>query len=240
MSLACALIGRGPPLVHAATNASVAIDGTSSAAPSTGTAPSRARRVARRPHSAWDGHCAGDRRLGIVYGRQRSPGEPARLNHDAVPRGSRAAAPSSIKSWEFRNHALTQASDPELAVADIERPKIIYNSATGKFVMWTHKENGRNYEEARAAVAVSDTVDGNYTWRGSFRAPGNEMSRDMTLFKDDDGTAYQVSAARDNADLRIYKLTADYTAYDKQVADPGTASTVRRRPCSSGTASISC
>ena len=43
----------------------------------------------------------------------------------------------------------------------------MYNAATGKFVMWMHKENGTDYSEARAAVAVSDTVDGNYTWRAA-------------------------------------------------------------------------
>lgn len=37
--------------------------------------------------------------------------------------------------------------------------------------MWMHKENGKDYNEARAAVAVSDTIDGNYTWLGSFRPP---------------------------------------------------------------------
>jgi hypothetical protein len=34
----------------------------------------------------------------------------------------------------------------------------------------------------------------------------------MTVFRDDDGTAYLISATRVNADLNIYRLTADYTA----------------------------
>ncbi|MEJ8672952.1 RICIN domain-containing protein [Streptomyces sp. MS1.AVA.1] len=121
---------------------------------------------------------------------------------------------TDLKNWEFRRDVLTRDSDPELALAGIERPKVIYNSATGKFVMWMHKEmNGQNYTEARAAVAVSDTVDGDYSWQGSFRPPSGTTSRDQTLFKDDDGTAYQISSADGNADLRIYKLNADYTGY---------------------------
>ncbi|XXS77737.1 family 43 glycosylhydrolase [Sorangium sp. So ce176] len=88
-------------------------------------------------------------------------------------------------------------------------PKVIYNSSTGQHVMWMHKENATDYGEARAAVATSSTVDGGYSYRGSFRPLGH-MSRDITLFKDDDGAAYMISAARENADLHIYRLTPDY------------------------------
>ncbi|MER5832819.1 RICIN domain-containing protein [Streptomyces sp. NPDC002130] len=127
---------------------------------------------------------------------------------------------TDLKNWEFRNHVLTEASDPELATANIERPKVMYNASTGKFVMWMHKENGTDYSEARAAVAVSDTVDGNYTWKGSFRPLGQHMSRDITVFTDTDGAGYMISAARENYDLQIYRLTADYTGIASLVANP--------------------
>ncbi|MEW2613866.1 RICIN domain-containing protein [Streptomyces sp. NPDC047880] len=127
---------------------------------------------------------------------------------------------TDLKNWEFRNHVLTEASDPELATANIERPKVMYNAATGKFVMWMHKENGTDYSEARAAVAVSDTVDGDYTWKGSFRPLGQHMSRDITVFVDTDGAGYMISAARENYDLHIYRLTADHTGVASLVANP--------------------
>ncbi|KUN21959.1 beta-xylosidase [Streptomyces antibioticus] len=127
---------------------------------------------------------------------------------------------TDLKNWEFRNNVLTQSSAAELGTAYIERPKVIYNASTGKFVMWMHKENGTDYSEARAAVAVSDTVDGSYTYQGSFRPLGQYMSRDITTYVDTDGTAYMVSAANENYDLHIYKLTADYTAIDSLVANP--------------------
>ncbi|WP_314224401.1 RICIN domain-containing protein [Streptomyces zaehneri] len=127
---------------------------------------------------------------------------------------------TDLKNWEFRNHVLTQSSDSELASANIERPKVMYNASTGKFVMWMHKENGADYSEARAAVAVSDTVDGNYTWQGSFRPLDQHMSRDITVFVDSDGAGYMISAARENYDLQIYRLTADYTGIASLVADP--------------------
>ncbi|MFC8392233.1 RICIN domain-containing protein [Streptomyces sp. NPDC057238] len=127
---------------------------------------------------------------------------------------------TDLKNWEFRNHVLTEDSHPELATANIERPKVMYNAATGQFVMWMHKENGSDYSEARAAVAVSDTVDGDYTWRGSFRPLGQHMSRDITVFTDTDGAGYMVSAARENYDLHIYRLTADHTGIASLVANP--------------------
>jgi hypothetical protein len=116
---------------------------------------------------------------------------------------------TDLMNWEFRNNVLTQSSHAELGVANIERPKVIYNSSTGRYVMWMHKENGSNYSEARAAVASSATVDGSYTYHGSFRPLGQHMSRDITLYNDN-GTAYMISAADENYDLHIYRLTSDF------------------------------
>ncbi|KUO03119.1 family 43 glycosylhydrolase [Streptomyces caeruleatus] len=141
-------------------------------------------------------------------------------NSDNTFRYVDAYRSTDLKNWEFRNHVLTQSSAAELATANIERPKVMYNASTGKFVMWMHKENGTDYSEARAAVAVSDTVDGNYTWQGSFRPLGQHMSRDITVFVDTDGTGYMASAARENYDLQIYRLTSDYTGIAALVADP--------------------
>jgi beta-xylosidase len=39
---------------------------------------------------------------------------------------------------------------------------------------------------------------------------GGQMSRDMTLFLDDDGAAYHVHAAEDNGTLHISRLTDDF------------------------------
>src|SRR5262245_34471431 len=38
---------------------------------------------------------------------------------------------TDLRTWEFRNNVLTQASSAELNVANIERPKVIYNASTG-------------------------------------------------------------------------------------------------------------
>lgn len=70
----------------------------------------------------------------------------------------------------------------------IERPKVIRNDKTGQYVMWLHIDSP-DYRDARTGVATSSTVCGEYEYRGSFRPLGFQ-SRDMGLFKDDDGTGY--------------------------------------------------
>ncbi|KAL1875329.1 hypothetical protein VTK73DRAFT_10113 [Phialemonium thermophilum] len=89
----------------------------------------------------------------------------------------------------------------------IERPKVLYNDRTGKYVLWMHVDSS-NYGEAKAGVATGDSVCGKYTYLRSFRPLGYQ-SRDMGLFKDDDGTAYLLTEDRENG-LRIGKLTDDY------------------------------
>ena len=140
-----------------------------------------------------------------------------------------------LESWCFCNHILTVdspsgvyycTSDKTLEVpgqqasigvgCNIERPKVIYNERTKKYVMWMHWELPNDYREARCAVAVCDTIDGDYTSLGRFNPIGH-MSRDCTLFVDDDGNAYFISTARDNLDLHIYKLSEDYLSIDRLV-----------------------
>lgn len=115
-------------------------------------------------------------------------------------------------NWTFEGIAL--AAEPEISGSDlhpskvIERPKVIYNPATRKFVMWVHAESA-DYSKAAAGVAVSDTPAGPFTYIGSFR-PNNSMSRDQTLFVDDDGRAYQFYSSEENQTMHISELTDDY------------------------------
>jgi hypothetical protein len=119
-------------------------------------------------------------------------------------------ASKDLVTWEFRNAIITRSTATQLNTSDriIERPKVIYNDANKQYVMWVHFENG-NYSEASAGVFTSPTVDGNYTFVKSFKPLGN-MSRDCNLFKDDDGKAYFMSSANENADMMVYQLTDDY------------------------------
>jgi hypothetical protein len=140
----------------------------------------------------------------------------------------------------------------------IERPKVLYNSKTRKFVMWFHLElKNKGYAAARAAVAVADNPVGPYTYLRSYRPnasvwpiqypeawkqplPGEDtlkwwtenwkkavteglfvrkaftegqMSRDMTVFVDDDGKAYHIHSSEENLTLHIAELTDDYLSF---------------------------
>jgi len=66
---------------------------------------------------------------------------------------------TNFKDWEFRNHILRRSTHSELADANIERPKVIYNPQTNQFIMWAHKELSSDYSQARACVAVCNTID---------------------------------------------------------------------------------
>ena len=122
----------------------------------------------------------------------------------------------------------------------IERPKVVYNAKTKRFVMWFHLEHyGKGYGTARAAVAVAEKVTGPYRFYQSHRPNKGEwpigydpdtvkddkvsllkrdhskgqMSRDMTIFVDDDGRAYHIGSAEENYTLHISLLTDDYLRF---------------------------
>lgn len=116
-----------------------------------------------------------------------------------------------LRNWKYEGLVLRASADPkhDLHVSKVlERPKVVYNAKTGKFVMWAHVESA-DYSKAAAGVAVSDTPTGPFAYLGSFR-PNNAMSRDQTVFVDDDGKAYQFASSEDNKTMYINELTDDY------------------------------
>lgn len=121
---------------------------------------------------------------------------------------------TDLKNWTLGNSILTKNSATELNSSKIERPKVIYNAATNKYVLWAHYENGTDYGLARVAVATSSTPDGSFTYQGSFR-PLDYESRDMTVFADTDGKGYLITASKKNGGandtMAIFQLTSDYT-----------------------------
>lgn len=118
-------------------------------------------------------------------------------------------ASKDLVTWEHRNKIITTATDPLLASDRIiERPKIIYNDKTNMYVMWAHWDNTA-YTDSNAGIFKSPTIDGNYAYVNHIK-PGGHDSRDSTLFKDDNGSAYFISVANNNSDLWVYPLSDDY------------------------------
>ncbi len=166
---------------------------------------------------------------------------------------------NDLLNWIYKGVALPVSEDENsdfVKGSVMERPKVIYNPKTEKYVMWFHLElKGKGYSAARAAVAVSNKITGPYTYIGSKRINlgqfpynmpenirnlnfnlqdfekwwtpewykavenglfikkdlnGGQMSRDMTLYVDDDGKAYHIYASEENLTLHIAELTDDF------------------------------
>lgn len=90
----------------------------------------------------------------------------------------------------------------------VERPKVIYNDENKQFVMWMHIDQ-QGYKYARQGVAISKNPTGPFEFINSVRPNGFE-SRDMTIFKDDDGKAYAIYSSENNKTLHLSILTDDY------------------------------
>lgn len=80
---------------------------------------------------------------------------------------------TDLYNWKKENIALAVETDQNSDIVKgciIERPKVVYNKKTGKFVMWFHLElKGKGYAAARSGVAVSDNVTGPYKFIRSQR-----------------------------------------------------------------------
>lgn len=167
-----------------------------------------------------------------------------------------------LYNWKDEGIALKVSNDPASPIVRgciLERPKVIFNPRTKKFVMWFHLEpKGRGYTGALSGVAVADNVTGPFEFIAAFRPnagvwPENtsvevrrelspeeaaqvaglelsggpvpyypkhllfrrdfadgQMARDMTLFMDDDGSAYHLYTSEANGTLHISRLNDDF------------------------------
>ena len=178
--------------------------------------------------------------------------------------GFRCYSSRNLRDWKNEGivlHVMPEGSGHELEKGCImERPKVIHNPKTGKYVMWFHYEpKGVEYAGARSGLAVGDSPVGPFEFLRTLRpnaghfprnyperlkqAPvaasgsgtysgghlpvhpdslnivkrdfeAGQMARDMTLFVDDDGTAYHIYASEENSTLHVSRLTDDYLSHD--------------------------
>lgn len=199
---------------------------------------------------------------GIYYwfGEHKIAGEAGNAAHVGV----HVYSSRDLYNWRDDGIALAVSDDLKSPITRgciLERPKVIYNVRTKKFVMWFHLEpKDAGYSGALSGVAVADKVTGPFQFLRAFRpnagvwpmnvpesdqfplskeqsarlaeldlggAPrpwypkqllfrrdfiGGQMARDMTLFVDDDGTAYHIYASESNGTLHISRLTDDFLA----------------------------
>ena len=104
---------------------------------------------------------------------------------------------TNLVEWKYEGALLSKTSSGDLGPNRVvERPKVIYNKSTKKYVLWMHIDDS-GYAEAKAGVATGDSVCGKYTYIGASK-PLGFSSRDMGLYVDDDDKAYLLTEDRSN------------------------------------------
>jgi len=130
---------------------------------------------------------------------------------DAV--GFSCYSSTDLHCWHHEGIVLHSSDDPSHPLwkgGVMERPKVIYSTKTGKYVMWFHLDSA-DYELAHAACAVADRPEGPFRYLHHL-APNRRDSRDMTLYEDPrSGKAYLVHSGDWNKTLYFSELTEDRT-----------------------------
>ena len=88
---------------------------------------------------------------------------------------------TDLLHWHFEGVALPSNNDPASELGHhrvVERPKVIYNHATRRFVMWMHIDSA-DYLEARGGVAVSESPTGPFVYLGSRRPDAGHTPQNM-------------------------------------------------------------
>jgi hypothetical protein len=143
---------------------------------------------------------------------------------------------SNLLDWKREGVVLSREALPrgDGRATFVERPKVIFNPRTGKYVLWSHLEQ-RGYRYARAGIAVSENATGPFTFFHAIRPITNDFGfreddssrqkqqggtfRDMNLFVDDDGRAYVFYAAEDNYTMYVVRLNAEFTGPEQPMAE---------------------
>lgn len=141
-------------------------------------------------------------------------GEDRSADNDPERRYVACYSSRDLVHWRFRAKVLALADPEKLGPRWVlERPKVFVNRGTGRFVMYAHLDDAR-YKLARVMVAVSDRIDGPYSYVKSFR-PLDQESRDIGQFVDDDGSAYLIFESRPTRGFFVARLTGDFMNVEK-------------------------
>jgi hypothetical protein len=153
------------------------------------------------------------------YGEDRTPGG------NGVVSGYSS---TNLFDWKREGAVLSREDLPQVndRPTFVERPKVLFNPRTGKFVMWMHLEQP-GYQYARAGIAVSDHPTGPFTFLKAIRPitapvevadpdPDHQREfggtfRDMNVFLDDDGKAYVFYASEGNWTMYVVRLNDEFT-----------------------------
>lgn len=104
------------------------------------------------------------------FGEHKTEGEAGNLANVGI----HCYSSKDLYHWTDQGIALSVvANDPSSDIAKgciLERPKVIFNPKTKKYVLWFHLEpKGGGYSGAMSGIAVSDRVTGPYTYLKALR-----------------------------------------------------------------------
>jgi len=134
--------------------------------------------------------------------------------------GIRCYSSKDLVNW--RDEGVVLRPEPNEPTSDLhpskvcERPKVVFNQLTRKFVMWVHIDT-EDYKSARAGVATADYPAGPFQYLGSVNPEGQD-SRDQTVFQDNDTKAYRIYSSENNDTTYVSLLTDDYLKHSGKFA----------------------
>lgn len=140
--------------------------------------------------------------------------------------GVRCYSSDDLYNWKDEGYLLEANDDinsPLCRRRVIDRPHIIYNKKTNKYVMWMKltgtPDKPQDWSTQHAGIAVSDTFLGKYTFVNEF-FPGGEQMGDFDFVKDDNSEDMYVYFSHiigpNPADVLCMKLTDDYLCVEDE------------------------
>lgn len=103
--------------------------------------------------------------------------------YDGPQKGVACYSSNDLRNWKNEGIVMKMSEnrcDPVVEGDKIERPKVIYNEKTGKYVMWLHHElGGKGYGAAFAACAVADNPLGPFKGVSTGRVNAGRHPRNM-------------------------------------------------------------
>ena len=104
------------------------------------------------------------------YGEHKTEGTAGNVAHVGV----HCYSSKDLYNWKDEGIALAVTHEEDSDIREgmvIERPKVIHNAGTGKYVMWFHLERDpQYYTDGRTGIAVADSPTGPFTYIRCTRA----------------------------------------------------------------------
>ncbi len=129
--------------------------------------------------------------------------------HRGEPGGASCYSSTDLYNWKNEGVVIEKGD-----IRIFERPKVVYDESTGRYVMWFHYDgilDGRNYGIAEFGVAVSNKPTGPFVVQNHYRPNGHE-SRDIGMYIDPETKKAYIGYAADhvNRTIRMVELSGDY------------------------------